>query len=110
MTPVETFITMKPSLTYLDESDAQTKSAAKKLESDGNPNAQDKLKMVHVQFKKRETEEQIAARLSSYAYLQRQVEEEAWIKLTHFLPSSMETGTVSERLISPSGLPIEFAE
>jgi transcriptional regulator with GAF, ATPase, and Fis domain len=107
MTPVETFIAMKPALTYLDESDAKTKNTAKKLETD-NSAVQDKLKVVQVQFKKRETEEQIAARLSSYAYLQRQVEEEPWTGLTHFLPRTAECSTVAARLTASSTLPINF--
>lgn len=108
MTPVENMIQMRPSLTYLDESDAKTKNVAKRLEHETTNASQDKLKAVQVQFKKRETEEQIAARLSSYAYLQRQVEEEPWIGITHFLPETSESTTVSERLLSNSTVPIEF--
>ena len=107
MTPVESVVNMKPTLSYLDESDAKTRSATRRLE--GDPiSAADKLRAVQVQFKKRETEEQIAARLSSYAYLQRQVEEEPWANTLHFLPGTAESTTVSERLLSSSTSPIEF--
>lgn len=107
LTPVECFINMRPTLKYLDESDARTKTAAKRLEGDQQVGL-DKPKVLQVQFKKRETEEQIAARLSSYAYLQRQVEEESWTELTHFLPNTAESRTVSERLCAATTQVIDF--
>lgn len=106
LTPVETMIAMKPALGYLDEADAKTKTISKKL--DIEPNAQEKLKAVQVQFKKRETEEQMAARLSSFAYLQRQVDDEPWVPLVHFLPGTNESTTVAQRLAAASSAPIEM--
>lgn len=106
MTPIETVIRMRPDLKYLDDSDAKTKSASKRL--DGDPSTEDRLRAVQVQFKKRETDEQMAARLSSFAYLQRKVEDEPWISLTHFTSASNEAQTVAERLIAESHSPIDF--
>lgn len=108
MTPVETFINMKPSLHYLDEADAKTKSITKRMEAAEGGDAQSKLKAVQVHFRKRETEEQMAARLSSYGYLQRQIDEEPWLTVSHFLPGSAESTTVSDRLFSSTMEPIEF--
>lgn len=95
---------LKPSLDYLDESDAKTKNVAKRLEmveaqSSTDKVLESKLRAVQVQFKKRETEEQIAARLSSYTYLKRQVEEEPWVPLTHYLYNTTESQTVAARLV-----------
>lgn len=100
MTPVDSVLALKPSLPHLDEADARTKSAAKKLTepADGGNGASEKLKALSVQFRKRETEEQMAARLSSYAYLQRQAEDESWINMQYFFPSSQESSTVCDRL------------
>lgn len=109
MTPVETMIALRPALDYLDESDARAKSAAKKIETESaTSSTQDKLKAVQVQFRKRETEEQMAARLSSYAYLQRKVEEDPWVEMEHFAPHSTESLTLADRLISPTTAPISF--
>lgn len=109
MTPVDKFESIKPALKYLDDTDAKTRITAKKLdvESAAGPS---QLRAVQVQFKKRETEEQIAARLSSYAYLQRQIDDEAWIKVNHFLANTGETSVIAERLLSPTDAPIEFQQ
>lgn len=100
LTPVSNFTLLKPSLPHLDEADARTRSAARRLTepaSEGGAGG-DRLRALSVQFKKRETEEQMAARLSSYAYLQRQVENEPWIDMQYFFPSSPESATVFGRL------------
>lgn len=101
---------MRPALKYLDDSDAKTKQMARRLAfpTGGEP-AEEKLKAIQVQYKKRETEEQMAARLSSYAHLQRQQDEEPWIDLTHYTTGSSEAHTVAERLIAINGDPIEFS-
>lgn len=101
-------IPLKPALSYLDEADAKTKTASRKLETDSTV-VQEKLKAVQVQFRKRETEEQMAARLSSYAYLQRQVEDEPWMELAHFFPGTGESATVAQRLAAASTAPITYA-
>lgn len=110
MTPVQTIISLRPALDYLDESDARTKSAAKKIETDsaGGSSAQEKLKAVQVQFRKRETDEQMAARLSSYAYLQRKVEEDPWVEMCHFTPHSEESAAIAQQLLSSTTAPISL--
>lgn len=101
LTPISNFTLLKPSLPHLDEADARTRSAARKLAepaaTEGGGSGE-RLRALSVQFKKRETEEQMAARLSSYAYLQRQVENEPWIDMQYFFPSSPESATVFARL------------
>lgn len=109
LTPVESVISMRPALKYIDDSDAKTKQTARKLTSStGGEPTEEKLKAIQVQYKKRETEEQMAARLSSYAHLQRQQDEEPWIDLAFYTASSEEAHAVAERLIAASSNPIEF--
>lgn len=43
-------------------------------------------KAIQVQFRKKETEEQVLARLNSFSHLQRQIDDESWINLKHFNP------------------------
>lgn len=92
-------IQLRPSLTYLDEIDAKTKATTKKLNEADRPAAAEETKAVQIQFKKKETDEQIAARLNSFAYLKRQVDDEPWVKLSHFSKESQEAEKVMERLV-----------
>lgn len=109
LTPVESVLSMRPALKYLDDSDAKTKQTARKLTSStGSEPTEEKLKAIQVQYKKRETEEQMAARLSSYAHLQRQQDEESWIDLTFYTAGSEEAHAVVERFITTSSDSIEF--
>lgn len=109
LTPVESIMNMRPALKYLDDSDAKTKQMARRLASPtGGEPAEEKLKAMQVQYKKRETEEQMAARLSSYAHLQRQQDEESWIDLVHYATGSDEAHAVAERLVATNSIPIEF--
>lgn len=105
MTPVESVIPLNTCLSHLDDYDARMKlpssssatssgitsrrsnshedmSVASKDSSNNTSGA----KAIQVQFRKKETEEQVQARLNSFAYLQRQVDDEPWINLKHFHP------------------------
>jgi hypothetical protein len=77
-TPVSSIIPLSIDFGYLDAARAKAKVASKKPVIN---NEDEEGKPVQIQFKKRETEEQMAARLNSYAYLQRQMDDEPWIKL-----------------------------
>ena len=77
-TPVSSIIPLSIDFGYLDAARARAKTA--KQETRGH-SEEEESKPVQIQFKKRETEEQMAARLNSYAYLQRQVDDEPWVKL-----------------------------
>ncbi len=114
---VDSFIALRPALTYLDEMEAHRKSTARRADSDatssGTPPShsaspsgaggasQEKLRALQAHFKKRETEEQIAARLSSFAHLQRQVDEEPFLLLQHHLAQSPTSLDKVEELFSP---------
>lgn len=106
MTPVESVIPLNTCLSHLDDYDARMKlPSSSSATSSGttsrrsNPhedtsvvsrgdsnNASAGAKAIQVQFRKKETEEQVQARLNSFAYLQRQVDDEPWINLKHFHP------------------------
>lgn len=104
-------IQLRPNLTYLDEIDAKTKATTKKLNESDRPAVSEETKAVQIQFKKKETDEQIAARLNSFAYLKRQVDDEPWVKVSHFSKESQEAEKVMERLVieTPENLgPLEF--
>ena len=103
MTPVESAIPLNPSLNHLDELDARLKLSASSFNLSGttsrrpnqnsfedllsapsssNASANSSAKAIQVQFRKKETEEQVQARLNSFAHLQRQIDDEPWINLT----------------------------
>lgn len=104
MTPVESVIPLNTSLSHLDDYDARMKLPASSATSSGTAsrrsNSHEDMssvastptinpsstapKAIQVQFRKKETDEQVQARLNSFAYLQRQVDDEAWINLKHF--------------------------
>jgi hypothetical protein len=109
MTPIESVIPLNPCLSHLDEFDARMKGGNSNSSSSSgtasrrsnshedlsntnnngssastNPAANTTNKAIQVQFRKKETEEQVQARLNSFAYLQRRVDDESWIELKHF--------------------------
>ena len=104
MIPVESVIPLSTSLNHLDDYDARMKlnpscsssstSTSSSATSSGNVSRRSAshedtstaapAKAIQVQFRKKETEEQVQARLNSFAYLQRQVDDEPWIDLKHF--------------------------
>jgi hypothetical protein len=109
MTPVESVIPLNTCLSHLDDYDARMKlpysssttssgTTSRRSNShedmptvskDSTPNSNvggTAAKAIQVQFRKKETEEQVQARLNSFAYLQRQVDDEPWITLKHFHP------------------------
>ena len=114
MTPVESVIPLNICLSHLDDYDARMKLPASSVNSSGttsrrsnsyeemsissasnvntiaasniNSAATTGAKAIQVQFRKKETDEQVQARLNSFAYLQRQVDDEPWINLKHFHP------------------------
>jgi len=106
LTPLQSIIQLRPSLKYLDDIDAKNKAASKKITeleksaSSANPSSESALRTIQVQFRKKETEEQIAARINSYAYQKRQVDEEPWISISHFSSDSQEAERVAERLVT----------
>ena len=104
MTPVESVIPLNASLTHLDDYDSRMKlpssssstssgTASRRSNSHEDVpsnstaaanNNNSAAKAIQVQFRKKETEEQVLARLNSFAHLQRQVDDEPWITLKHF--------------------------
>lgn len=95
-TPVSSILPLSIDFGYLDAARAKAKVASKKPvvsseDEEGKP--------VQIQFKKRETEEQMAARLNSYAYLQRQVDDEPWIRLKLYPSQSEESTFLANKLI-----------
>lgn len=96
--PVGSIIQLRPSLWHLDEIDARTKATSRKLTQQSPVNGDAPSKAVQLQFKRKETEEQVAARLCSYAYLQRKIDDEPWVELAHYAESSLEACEVAEKL------------
>jgi len=115
MTPVESVIPLNICLSHLDDYDARMKLPASSVNSSGTTSRRSNsnedmsissasnantisasnsnsavaitgAKAIQVQFRKKETDEQVQARLNSFAYLQRQVDDEPWINLKHFHP------------------------
>lgn len=98
LTPVESVIPLHTSLSHLDDYDSRMKlpsSSASSGTASRRSNSQEDVpnnnatppansKAIQVQFRKKETEEQVLARLNSFAHLQRQVDDEPWINLKHF--------------------------
>lgn len=82
MTPVNKFITLRPHLDYIDEADLRAKQSARRsMLPSGSVDASvptEGLKTVNVTSRRRETSEQIQARLSSFAHLQKKISEETW--------------------------------
>lgn len=133
LNPVESVIPLAPSLSGLDEFEARQR-AASTLPSSGNnysssrhhrseeslhspqpassspqQQAHAQTKTIQMQFRKKETDEQVQARLNSFAYLQRQVDDEPWQPLKHFSGNAPELEVVRERLITACREPIQFA-
>lgn len=84
MSRPHSIFSMQPTLSHLDDEDAKIRSQAKVtsptssstgLGTSSNQSTPD-LKAVHMQFRKKETEEQQNARLCSHAHLNRLVDEE----------------------------------
>lgn len=90
--------------------DAKNKASNKKLADMDKPQQAESTKAIQVQFRKKETEEQLAARLNSYAYLKRQVDEEPWIGLAHFSRDTEEASKVAARLFCEAEEPLTFKE
>lgn len=116
VTPVESVIPLNPCLSHLDDFDARSKnSSSTSAASSGNTSrrshsnedvttatttttttttttnatantATTTAKTIQLQFRKKETEEQVQARLNSFAHLQRKIDDESWINLKHFNP------------------------
>lgn len=108
MTPIKSVIPLNVCLSHLDDYDARMKLPVSSVNSSGvtsrrsnshedmsvssasNTNNTNPVptssKAIQMQFRKKETDEQVQARLNSFAYLQRQVDDEPWINLKHFHP------------------------
>ncbi len=94
LNPVETVVPLSPSLSNLDEFEARQRAASslpQRQRSDESINSSattapptPQTRTIQMQFRKKETEEQVQARLNSFAYLQRQIDDEQWIQLKHF--------------------------
>lgn len=110
LTPLPSVIQLRPSLTYLDDIDAKTKASTKKMADMDKAAQPDSVKAVQVHFRKKETEEQLAARLNSYSFLKRQIDEEDWTSIFHFSHESEEAEKVAERLISEKVEPVDYLE
>lgn len=96
LTPVTGVIDMHVDQSHLDEADRQARLYQKQVNDskdaadDTGPNSDDNelinhekpIKQIAVQVRKRETEEQVNARLTSYAYLKKVQEDEPWKDLS----------------------------
>jgi hypothetical protein len=73
MYPVESMLTVEPCLEHLEP--------AAGVPGTEQPHSNGPTRTIQMQFRRKETEEQVRARLSSHAHLQRVVDDEPWIPL-----------------------------
>lgn len=115
LTPVKGAISLHPSLAPLDALDATKLAESKALrrpsediKNSSNPSSSSKLVLPVIQ--KRETEEQLAARLTSYAHLHKLWLDDAWHQMAHYPAASAESSSVAFKLlIDPDNIDGELA-
>lgn len=116
LTPISSISQLQPDLGHLDAADAKAKASAQAAKKNAIPSnnssvndGEDKIKIVGPQIKKRETEEQAAARLRSYAYLKRQLDDEPWVKLgVHGIGTQASNDMANKLVLAESKqLPVE---
>jgi hypothetical protein len=116
MVPVERTVRMRPSFDYIDELDAerqQEKAIAKamKEKEKGTLDATNRLEdqkeaeenndvEVEMTFMRRESERAAGRRKTSYAFLRKLEEEDAWQTLTYFEELSVESEDTRDRLFA----------
>lgn len=102
LTPLNSFLSLRPNLVHIDEAAARSKAASRRIAEEERPPSTAAAaaagKTLQVQFRKKETEEQMAARLNSYAYLQRQIDDEPWIQMHHYAAHTEEAIKVAQKL------------
>lgn len=97
--PVSGFATMRPTLTHIDEADARSRARRDASAPGGGPTSPPMSPPGGgVQFRRRETEQQLAARLSSHGHLQRQVDDAPWVELALSGAKTEETAFFAESL------------
>lgn len=69
---------MRPSFRHTNKEPKELENTTNSPTSTSNTSA----KALHMAIKKKETEEELTARLKSYSYLQKQAADESWISLS----------------------------
>ncbi|KAJ1988198.1 hypothetical protein H4R33_002530 [Dimargaris cristalligena] len=122
LTDVSRVVQMYPSLKYLDVIDNKVKSATKKINNEGEDEAdkvvgKDKAKAINVQVRTPAAEELAHLRKTSVTYMRQQIEEEGWQPLQMFDSSSEESSQIYNHLFSrstqsvaPSDTPQQFLD
>lgn len=95
---------MRPSMKYLDQIDTNEKEATNKEEHSttekGGVGPSPDSKILQMQFKRRETEEELDARLRSFAHFQKVLQEESWKPLRHHSYASEESLKIFDKLLA----------
>ncbi|ORY05032.1 hypothetical protein K493DRAFT_253077 [Basidiobolus meristosporus CBS 931.73] len=109
MSPVRGAVQFRPSLKYLDKIDEKIKVANKKVLDEENKDLQVeevKAKAVQVQVRNADSNQTATLRKSTLAQLQRQAEEEPWIRLQYFDEESNEAYYIYEKMFSGKKEPL----
>lgn len=105
LTPLDGVLQLRPSFAHLDAAlagpaaDGAAGRDARAEEAGGEAGGSGLVPLT-VQVKKRENERQAAARMSSYAYLQAQVEEEPWVEVAYHDSNSLLAEGVWEKMMT----------
>ena len=112
LTPLHQIHQMRPSMKYLDEIDANSKQASRKLmqEEARSSVAAGELaegpssasKALQVQFKRKETDEELSMRLKSFSFYQKTIQEEPWKTCQYFPLQTNESLKAINKLLSPN--------
>jgi hypothetical protein len=102
LTRVKQVLQLRQNLKYLNEIDSKTKATLKKLQEEKSEKNEksEKMKTVTMQFKKKETEEEMEARKKSFAYLQKQIDDEKFVKYEFIGMQEESSDLVYEKLVS----------
>eukprot|EP00742_Colponemidia_sp_Colp-10_P003579 GILJ01003811.1.p1 GENE.GILJ01003811.1~~GILJ01003811.1.p1 ORF type:complete len:258 (+),score=48.46 GILJ01003811.1:38-811(+) len=115
LSAIDSTVQLKPSFGYIDSEVEKLKMMEQKLEEHGiaeeeKPEEPEELPQpLQVQYKKKETERQAAARNRSHAYLKKKEDEEPWVKMKCLPAESAESQEMFEKLFClSSNIPIPF--
>jgi hypothetical protein len=102
---VTSIIPLHVDTSYLDAAFEEAKKRSQRKQSsasgiDGDGTFKERDKPLNVQVMKRETEQETQARLSSYAYLKRKIDDEPWVQLKVFVEGSEESNYLANQLVA----------
>ncbi|TMW69325.1 hypothetical protein Poli38472_001481 [Pythium oligandrum] len=100
LTPISGVLQMRPSLAHIDEAVDDVEEDVDMAMEEEQKEAENAVKEVQFQFKKKQSERAISAIQNSYAYKKQQINAETWRELRVFDKESATTETEFENLFS----------